>query len=153
MIRRPCITPGCSALTSRNGSRCASCEAARQRKRNRRRTWYGPEWRRVAAAAVAAHVARYGWWCPGAPDLDHEPHVSHDLVVDHIQPRSLARGVRVLCRSANSARGNRVRDDAEHDDDPAREGGTGTARNRASKSRDPQLPGSDHVQFEDGTDA
>jgi len=54
--------------------------------------------------------AEHGEFCPGAPDLNHPPHPSRDLTVDHILP--LGQGgthhpsnLRVLCRSANSNRG------------------------------------------------
>jgi HNH endonuclease len=55
---------------------------------------------------IAAHVALYGWVCPG---YGRPWHASQDLTADHVVP--VARGgseegtIRVLCRSCNSRRG------------------------------------------------
>jgi len=68
-----------------------------------------PVYRRLRDDLVRRHVAEYGWWCPGAPDLRHEPHRVHvgTLDVDHVngdhgdhRPENL----RVLCRTVNRGR-------------------------------------------------
>lgn len=96
------------------GSRCPSCRAERQRakdaRRPTRRSHAEQERRR---RLVAEHVEEYGWWCPGAADLDHGAHGVEpgELTADHLTP--VAAGgredgpLRVLCRSKNSGRGAR----------------------------------------------
>lgn len=87
MALRPCLQPGCGAVTSR--SRCADHTAARKQVRNADRP--------IARAVVAAQP-----WCTicGA---------TADLTADHLIP--LAHGGtnhgprRTLCRSCNSSRG------------------------------------------------
>lgn len=117
MPLRPCLgsqrnEPG-HTLTA-HGSRCQDCRGDRQRTKDARR----PERRSYAEQqrrrqVVAEHVAAYGWLCPGAPDLRHDPHPSRDLTADHIGP--VAQGgtedgpLRVLCRSKNSERGATAR--------------------------------------------
>jgi 5-methylcytosine-specific restriction protein A len=103
---RPCLD--CGALT-RNPSRCDAHQAAWQARHDARRgsstqRGYDSRWRRTAAAAVAAHRAQYGDWCPG---WQVAAHPATDLTGDHITPK--ARGgtddpdnVAVLCRSCNS---------------------------------------------------
>lgn len=66
------------------------------------RPWYGPAWQRLAARVLAQHRAENGDWCPG---WRTPAHPATDLTVDHVDPRSLARGVAVLCRSCNGRKG------------------------------------------------
>lgn len=98
-MRRRCLVPGCAVVTS--GSRCAFHQAERD-------VVYRGDWPRVSRAAIAAWRAEHGDWCPG---WGVPPHASSDLTADHVDPRRLGRGVRVLCRSCNSRRGDR--DDSE----------------------------------------
>jgi len=98
MTKRPC--PDCGTPTA--ATRCVACESTYQRKRNARRAHYRGQWTTIARLAVAAHRAEYGDWCPG---WQCPPHPATDLTADHVEPRSLARGVRVLCRSCNARRG------------------------------------------------
>jgi hypothetical protein len=107
MALRPCLDCG----TPTEGNRCAEHSATLQRtkdaRRPARRSHAEQERRR---AAVASHVERYGWLCPGHGG--HPPHPSADLTADHIW--QVADGgpedgpLRVLCRPANSARGARA---------------------------------------------
>lgn len=68
--------------------------------------------RTLHASIIARHVEAHGWWCPGAADLGHKPHVVKPgaLDVDDIVPvkdggdRRDVRNKRVLCRSANRGR-------------------------------------------------
>lgn len=53
------------------------------------RPWYGPDWRKLRAAALAAFPYCQQCGSPGP------------LEVDHVDPRSLAAGVRVLCRACH----------------------------------------------------
>lgn len=54
----------------------------------------------------------FGDVCPGSPWCSPTPHPETDLTVDHIKPQqhggTLADGYRILCRTANSKRGNQV---------------------------------------------
>lgn len=103
MPRRPCIIAGCTWLATDNSARCPHHERQRQQARNRRRTHYQGDWPRIARAAVQAHRAEHGDWCPG---WHTPPHPATDLTCDHVNPRSLSSGLRVLCRSCNARRGN-----------------------------------------------
>lgn len=105
MPRRPCFTTGCHQLAPPGKPRCPTCEQAHQRTRNARRTHYQGDWPRLSRQAIAQHRAIHGDWCPG---WRRPPHPATDLTADHTQPRSLDAGLRVLCRSCNSARGNRT---------------------------------------------
>lgn len=72
--------------------------------------------RRLSAAerarrrrVVDAHIAQHGLWCPGHPSHPAHPvKQRRDLTADHIYPRFAGGAesgpLRVLCRSANSAR-------------------------------------------------
>lgn len=104
MTRRPCIEGGCTGLAPPGQARCPNHERQRQQRRNAARPHYGGDWERVARAAVDAHRTAHGNWCPG---WNRDPHPAGDLTVDHIDPRSRTSGLRVLCRSCNSRRGNR----------------------------------------------
>ncbi len=103
LVVRPCLD--CQRPT-RNGSRCPSCSQQRAARRDRQRgtrsqRGYTNDWWRTVQRAIAEQP--YCTLC-GA---------TTDLTGDHIVP--LSRGgsnhpsnVRVLCRSCNSARGNRT---------------------------------------------
>jgi 5-methylcytosine-specific restriction protein A len=103
MARRPCLTPRCAGLAPPGQPRCTTCEQAHQRERNATRSHYHGDWAKLAREAVAAHRATHGDWCPG---WRRPPHPATDLTADHIDPRSLAAGIRILCRGCNSRRGN-----------------------------------------------
>lgn len=81
---------------------------ARRRLTTRRN--YGRGWARLSRDAIAAHVAVFGWTCPG---WGVATHAARDLTADHIVPVALGGvsapgNLRVLCRSCNSARGART---------------------------------------------
>ncbi len=92
------------------GPRCDACQPARTRQRNarKRHTYQSPAYRALRKRLLAQWRATYGNYCPG--DKSHPPHATSDLTLDHIEP--LRNGgslldesnLRVLCRSANSAR-------------------------------------------------
>jgi 5-methylcytosine-specific restriction endonuclease McrA len=107
------LCPGCSRLTNRGG-RCTSCMRQPNRERNARRRDGGhtdPAWQRLSRTVLTAWRAKYGDLCPG--DEHHPPHPCTDLTVDHIHPLSKGSSLtdqanlRVLCRSANSAKAAR----------------------------------------------
>jgi 5-methylcytosine-specific restriction endonuclease McrA len=118
MVARACLgLPGkpCGTPYTGTGSRCEACRLVVDRIRDARnrptdRTW---RWHKFSRRILSEHRRNVGPWCPGAADLDHDAHPSFDLTLDHIVP--LAAGgaefdranVRPLCRSANSARGDR----------------------------------------------
>jgi hypothetical protein len=118
MVARACLgLPGkpCGTPYTGTGSRCEACRLAADRIRDERdrptdRTW---RWHKFSRAILRAWKLEHGPWCPGADDIGHDAHPSFDLTLDHIVP--LAAGgaefdranVRPLCRSANSARGDR----------------------------------------------
>lgn len=112
-LLRPCLD--CNRLHT-NTSRCGSHQQA---KRQRYNTAYSdPEYKRNRRILLDDHIARHGWICPGATDLDHEPHPSTDLTADHIIPTSeggthALDNLRVLCRRMNTSKGgsNRRRAD------------------------------------------
>lgn len=63
-----------------------------------------PAERRRRKAAVEAHVAIHGWWCPGWGS--QEAHESHDLTAAHTKAVGLGGAdseLRVLCRTCNSS--------------------------------------------------
>lgn len=76
-------------------SRCPACERRRKQRRNRDAA--------RCRAAVAAHRAEHGDWCPGW----HRPaHESSDLTAEH--PEGIDAGdqeLEVLCRSCNARKG------------------------------------------------
>lgn len=92
MAARPCL--GCSKPT-RNGSRCHTCEQARQRTRNANRQHYKGNWQKLSREARQAQP-----WCTycGA---------TTDLTLDHVTPRSTVDGLVVACRSCNARKSNR----------------------------------------------
>jgi hypothetical protein len=106
MALKPCLDCGHPSP----GSRCPPCTRARERPRQRvkdqQRTHAERQRRR---AAVAQHVAEFGWWCPGWGDQD--PHPSTDLTADHVVPVSqggLDGPPVVRCRTCNGRRGARA---------------------------------------------
>ncbi len=72
-----------------------------------------PQWTRLSAHLIRAHVGQFGWVCLG-DGPEHPAHPSHDLTTDHVL--QLQEGgalldranTRVLCRSRNSANGARL---------------------------------------------
>ncbi len=104
-IARMCV--GCGQAT-RHGSRCRSCATVHERLTHNR-AYDSIAWRRLRGRLLAAHVGRHGWQCPGL-DGEHPPHPSTDLTIDHVVPLRDGgelldvENLRVLCRSANSAR-------------------------------------------------
>lgn len=107
MPLRPCLD--CGSLNV--GNRCPTCQAGRDRaklraKRERRPRIRSEDTRR--AQAVAQHRQAHGDWCPG---WQRPAHQATDLTADH--PHAVAAGgderqaLAVLCRSCNSAKGNR----------------------------------------------
>jgi 5-methylcytosine-specific restriction protein A len=107
MVNRPCLEPSCPRIG--RGSRCAEharqLERAKAARRPAMRTYAETERRRQA---VAAHVAAFGWWCPG---WRRPGHPSMDLTADHLDPPGAGGPehgpLRVLCRACNGARGAR----------------------------------------------
>ena len=97
MPRRRCIEPGCSATSER--ARCP------EHARARRAAMYGGSWPALRRRVLEEWRAEHGDWCPGW-GIGIDSHPSSDLTVDHVEPGSLAGGVRVLCRSCNSRRGD-----------------------------------------------
>lgn len=94
-FNRPCL--GCGKL-QRNGSRCETCQAGVDATRDAKRgprPHYKGDWPKIAKAAIAAHP-----YC-------HVCGSQVDLTADHVKPRSLEAGIRVLCRRHNSAKGAR----------------------------------------------
>ena len=89
MPRRRCLC-GCGRLVT--GSRCPES-------RHQQRAKYQGDWPATSRAAIEAHVALYGWNCPGFDDW-HSPHPSQDLVLDHPTRQ-------VMCRQVNSAKRSR----------------------------------------------
>ena len=105
-----CTRPGCGEPSATPGGRgpCDRHRAADQRHRarttptKRTRDWTEINRRR---AAVRAHRAIYGDWCPGYRRPGHE---TSDLTADHVD--EIATGGRpdgklaVLCRGCNSSK-------------------------------------------------
>jgi hypothetical protein len=115
MTRRVCPgtpTESCGRVTSLAGGRCGIHRKAADRRRHN--PFYSSRaWQRLSARLVAAHVARFGWVCPGDPP-EHPAHPSRRLSADHrlamieggarLDPANL----RVLCLSWNSTLGART---------------------------------------------
>lgn len=100
---RVCSVPGCGAMQP--GPRCRTHQAAQDR--YQRRTVptkiYVDRDRKRRKAAVDAHRARHGDWCPG---FGRPAHAATDLTADHIvemqEGGSPDGALGVLCRSCNS---------------------------------------------------
>lgn len=118
MPLRPCLD--CSKPTQ--GNRCPPHQAqyntlvnARRAPNSVRRPDYGSAERTRRAAAVAAHRARHGDWCPGwGKRAAHQVVAPNILTADHIDAVG-AGGAEggayiVRCRSCNSARGAKPSD-------------------------------------------
>jgi 5-methylcytosine-specific restriction enzyme A len=91
----------CGVDTGSNRPRCLDCQRAHQRH-------YDRTWRKVARAAIEAHVATNGLVCPGWGVHPHQVRRTQ-LTADHVRPLSAggtgdAANVAVLCRSCNSAK-------------------------------------------------
>ena len=100
-----CAEPGCPALIPKRApeGRCQQHRRYSPTGNQARNDWAE---RKRRAAAVAAHVAVSGWWCPGYGE--HRAHPSNDLTAAHVV--SVVNGggdgpLRVLCRSENSRLG------------------------------------------------
>jgi hypothetical protein len=81
------------------------CECDRRSPARRYRS--SSAWTNESRRIIEAHVAAHGWWCPGAPELGHDPHPCTDLTTDHLDELvgSLPGGPRrVLCRVENGRR-------------------------------------------------
>lgn len=104
----PC--PRCRRSVCTCGYRAQQAKAKAERQRRQRP--YDSGERTLHAGIIASHVVAHGWWCPGAADLGHKPHLVKPgtLDVDDIVPvkdggdRHDPRNKRVLCRSANRGR-------------------------------------------------
>jgi 5-methylcytosine-specific restriction protein A len=110
MPLRPCLEAGCGQLT--RATRCPAHQAQAQRAKDQRRPdrrTHTEQTRR--RQAVTAHVATFGWWCPGGPG--HPAHPSRDLTAQHTGDVALGNPesgpLTVLCRSENSRLGATVR--------------------------------------------
>jgi 5-methylcytosine-specific restriction protein A len=100
-VLRPCLgLPGspCGALSPT--TRCPTHTRAHDRTRrpNTTQRGYGAGWQAQSKAAIAAHVAEHGYWCPG---YAVPPHPSTDLTTDHLVDGD-ASVVVVGCRSCNA---------------------------------------------------
>lgn len=96
-VLRPCLDCG---RATHEGSRCGNCKRAKDRQRwDTKRSTYDAAWRKHSKKLRDAHVATWGWWCPGWGPT-HPAHASTDLVVDHDDG--------VLCRGANALKANTV---------------------------------------------
>jgi 5-methylcytosine-specific restriction endonuclease McrA len=117
-VTRLRLCNNCGRKIPYSDRKCADCAQAMQRRHNeRRRHLHTPAFRRLRQRLLAEHTARHGLWCPGAPDLEHEPHPvtqRRDLTIDHVIPTSRGgdelspTNVRVLCRSANSSKAGSI---------------------------------------------
>ncbi len=89
-------------LPTTNGSRCIPCNRGFRRAVHNP-AYDQPAWRKRSKRDIAAHVARYGWWCPG---FGVPPHSSTDLTLDHTDPLALGGPLlcptSVLCRGCNT---------------------------------------------------
>ena len=101
---KACAQPGCPELQYE--SRCVT----HRRETERQRRQYGtnarePRDRARRKAAVDAHRAQFGDWCPG---WNRPAHAASDLTADHVV--EVAAGgahhgaLQVLCRSCNSSK-------------------------------------------------
>ncbi|SDN73552.1 hypothetical protein SAMN04489726_7992 [Allokutzneria albata] len=117
MVLRPCLGTRarmCTRLTE--GVRCPDCarqyEAQRTRAKRAMRPYTHAEQQR-RAAAVAAHRAQHGEWCPGwGPRRAHVVQLPNILTADHVVPVGAGgdEGGRLVvrCRVCNSAKAART---------------------------------------------
>lgn len=104
-LRRPCLD--CGRLHT-NASRCPTHQRAKRQPYNQ--AYSDPEYKRNRKILLDDHIARHGWVCPGAEDLNHEAHPCTDLTADHIVATSeggthALENLRVLCRPMNTSKG------------------------------------------------
>lgn len=102
---RPCLHPGCPAVT-RNGARCSAHQAEVNRRRSRERggataQGYDYRWQKAVRGAIAAQP-----WCSRCG-------ATTDLTGDHITPKSrggqpTADNIQVLCRPCNSRKSDKI---------------------------------------------
>lgn len=105
---KPCLD--CQRITT-HGSRCESCRLAKARLKKTNPIYRDPRWVAVSRTMLETWRKRMGAWCPGVREINHKPHHTNDLTVDHITP--LVEGgppfefsnLRVICRSANGTLG------------------------------------------------
>lgn len=93
---RPCLK--CQRLI-RQGTYHAAC--------NPKNAYRDPEYVKLRRDLLATHRRYQGAWCPGAPDINHLPHESNDLTIDHINEDNTdhrLENLRILCRGANARR-------------------------------------------------
>ncbi len=109
MPNRPCLD--CGRISS--GTRCASCQSERERRRPQRPTnlTRTTAERKRRAAVVNAHRLRFGEWCPGWDRPPHGVRPPNLLTADHVVAVAAGgdpRGpLEVLCRVCNGAKSNR----------------------------------------------
>lgn len=100
----------CGYMAEREKQR-AERRKERGRQQREKRPYSSAE-RTLHASIIARHVAAHGWWCPGAPELNHKPHPVRpgQLDVDDIVPVSRGgdrldpQNKRVLCSRVNRGR-------------------------------------------------
>lgn len=110
-LARPCLD--CSRLHT-NQTRCTHHQSRVTARQSA--AYSDPEYKRNRKLLISEHVARHGWVCPGAADLNHEAHPCTDLTADHIVQVVHGGGhgmdnLRVLCASMNKARNSRASSD------------------------------------------
>lgn len=77
----------------------------RSRVGKRDRSHYDAAWTRLSKLEIRTHIANHGYTCTTCDTADPE---SNPLTLDHINPRSLDEGTRVLCRRCNAQKGNKT---------------------------------------------
>lgn len=82
--QRPCLGPGCGALTRNPGGRCRPCEQAHQKTRNANRPQYAGTWQ-----ATSKRARKEQPWCSVCG-------TTQNLTLDH-------ETLSVQCRACNSA--------------------------------------------------
>jgi 5-methylcytosine-specific restriction endonuclease McrA len=96
MPTRPCLR--CRRICA-TGSLCPACQAARWAEQGRSRgprPWYSGKWRAISKKARALHP-----YCANCGSRDN-------LQADHVTPRSLSGGIRVLCPPCHARLGQRT---------------------------------------------
>jgi hypothetical protein len=88
----------CGELISRGYSRCERCKLDKERARNRSRSHYKGSWPSIAKKAKQRHP-----WCAECGTR------KGPFEADHVIPRSLAGGVRVLCLPCHQEKTKRER--------------------------------------------
>lgn len=93
---RPCLK--CSKLI-RTGSYHPACDP--------KNAYRDPAYIKLRRDLLTTHRRYQGAWCPGAPEMNHLPHESNDLTIDHINEDATDHrlsNLRVICRSYNVKR-------------------------------------------------